>query len=105
MTRKEALATLYRFWDAFFRLSGSFPEMDAPTVRAIEDERLDIASDAYCALLRLTQVIHGKAPREGSPYLCDVCHARYANGALVESAGVGMCTSCWDHSQEVPACQ
>lgn len=111
MTRKEALATLYTFWEAFFRLAGSFPEMDAPAVRALEDERLDIASDAYHALLRLTPVIHGKAPRHGSSYLCDVCHARYANGVLVESEGVGMCTACWNsfeklyRHQEVPACQ
>ena len=91
MTRKEALATLYTFWEAFFRLSGSCPLHGVN--ESVEQARTERASQAYQALLTLTTAIHGKAPLDGSTFLCDVCHLRYADGYAYEEFG-GLCEPC-----------
>src|SRR5438105_839158 len=92
MTRKDALATLYTFWESFFKLAGQPPQYNTPA-STWEEERLVVAGDAYQALLTLTNAIHGKAPLRGSLFLCDVCHLRYADGELVEEVG-GLCAVC-----------
>jgi hypothetical protein len=110
MTRKEALSTLYTFWEAFFQLAGDRPQHGVHA-HTWEEERQAVASQAYRALLTLTPGIHGKAPAHGSRYLCDRCHLRYADGEMDEEVG-GVCTTCRKareqagaQGEEVQACQ
>lgn len=71
MTRKEALAALYRGLDTVFCTSlHTDPERDS--------ERWQVYKDLRRALGVLTPLVHGKPPYESFGFLCDACYMKYA---------------------------
>jgi hypothetical protein len=68
MTRKEALAILYKVKDAA-RTSLYSPD-------ANEETRL-LGTQVYDALKVLTTAVHGKAKTTETGHLCEVCYLRY----------------------------
>jgi hypothetical protein len=86
MTRKEALATLYRLRDAYLDLLYA---QDRATLAASEAMR----HESYRALMTLVDALHGK-PRgvTASLFLCEVCYLRRADLSTQEP--IWMCAQC-----------
>jgi hypothetical protein len=86
MTRKEALATLYRLRDAYLDLLYA---QDRATFAASEALR----QQSFKALMTLVDAVHGKSRGiNDSLFLCEVCYLRWADLSTQEPLWV--CAEC-----------
>ena len=72
MTRKQALAALYRLRNAYLTLVCEQDHVTFEASRAIRDESFD-------ALVVLVDAIHGTCKPGETLFLCEVCHLRRGN--------------------------
>ena len=93
MTRKAALAAMYRMHDAYLTALISTHQFD---------QQEALRKESMQALAVLTQLVHGKPQGMQHTFLCDVCLQRRSEHVVHEHGkkiSTWCCTPCRNHLQ------